>query len=217
MADHVYKLREVPKGERFKFFWDYYRYHTIGAVVAIIAIISFLTTVVFAPKRDLVILSASQVLVPAEVWLAIEAGLDAMPLDLNEDGKVLVDVNDNYIDPEWRESDPETYLAIQAKLTASLSTAESALQIVDENLMAYFREEGLLGTYKELPDAAGHDMDEEIAIPLKELAPFKDIEGLPDGLFMTLRPLDAMQIFGNEKKFNNYQRQIDALLLMMQS
>lgn len=217
MADHVYKLREVPKGERLKFFWDYYRYYTLAAVIGVIAVVSFLTTVVFAPKCDMAIISATEIYVPSEVWTAAEESLEAMPFDLNEDGKVLIDVNDNYLPPEMSESDPETFIAMQTKLMASLSTAESALQIVDEGFMSYFREQGLLGTYKELPDAKGHGMDEEIAIPLKELAPFKDIEGLPDGLFMTLRPLDAMQILGSEKKFDNYQRQIEALLVMMQS
>ncbi len=216
MADHVYKFKEVPKGQRWKFFWDYYKYPTLGIVVGIIAVIYFLQTVVFAPKKDISIIIATEAYVAQEVWTQANEALNAMPLDLNGDGKVIVEVNDNQLDPTMAQSDPETYQMLQTKLMASLTTAESALQIVDEAYFEVFEEEGLLGTYAELPDAMGHDAEEVIKIPLAELKPFCDVEGLPEGLFMTLRPEDGMQIRGSEKKLENYKKQIEVLLLMME-
>ncbi|MBE7041718.1 MAG: hypothetical protein E7400_07115 [Ruminococcaceae bacterium] len=217
MADHVYKFKEVPKGQRWKFFWDYYKYPTLGIIVGVIAVISILQTVVFAPKKDISIIAATQTYVNQEIWNQAREALQAMPLDLNEDEKVIVEVNDNHVDPSMAETDPETYQMLQTKLVASLSTAESALQIIDEGTFDYFNDEGLLGTYAELPDAMGHEKDEIIKIPLSELKPFCDIEGLPEGLFMTLRPEAGMQIYGSEKKLENYKKQIEVLLLMMQS
>lgn len=216
MADHVYKFKEVPKGQRWKFFWDYYKLPTIGIIIGVIAVVSIFYTVVLAPKRDISIVTATQSYVAPEVWSQAGEALNAMPLDLNGDGKVIVEINDNQLDPKMAQSDPETYQVIQTKLMASLSTAESALQIVDEAYFEFLGEEGLLGTYAELPDTMGHDAKEIIKIPLSELKPFRDTEGLPEGLFMTLRPEDGMQIYGNEKKLENYKKQIEVLLLMME-
>ncbi len=217
MADHVYKLREVPKGQRLKFFWDYYRIPVTVGIICVIALISILQTVVFAPKKDMTILVASETYVSWDIWEQVRDELCVMPLDLNEDGKVIVEINDNHITPDMQNTDPETYMAVQTKLMASLSTAESALQIVDEKTMEYFAEQQLLGTYAELPDVMGHEADEVIQIPLKELTPFKNVEGIPDGLYMTLRPKDAMQLGGSEAKLAAYKKQIDALLLMLES
>lgn len=216
MADHVYKFREVPKGQRWNFFWDYYKIPVAVTIISVIALVSILKTTVFAPKKDIVIVTATETYVLPEVWSAVEEQLCLMPFDFNEDGKVLAELNVNHIDPKLQETDPETFMAIQAKLTASLSTAESALQIVDEKTVSFFREQALLGTYAEMPAVEGHAPEEELIIPLKELTPFKNVEGLPDGLFMILRPEDAMQIYGSEKKLANYKKQTDALFMMMQ-
>ncbi len=216
MADHVYKFKEVSKGQRWKFFWDYYKYPTLAIVVGIIAVIYFLQTVVFAPKKDISIIIATETYVTQEVWTQANEALNAMPLDLNEDGKVIVQLNNNHVDPSMAKTDPETYQMVQTKLVASLSTAESALQIIDEGTFDYFNGESLLGTYAELSDAMGHDANEIIKIPLSELKPFRGVEGLPEGLFMTLRPKEAMQLGGSEKKLEAYNKQIEALLLMME-
>ena len=217
MADHVYKFSEIPKGQRWKFFWDYYKIPTALIMIGVIALILILQTTVFAPKKDLAILSATQIYVARDTWQQAEEGFSSLPLDLNEDGRILVEINDNYMDSTMRETDPQTYMVIQSKLMASLSTAESALQIVDDDTYAYFEEQALLGTYAELPSAMGHNADEVIKIPLKELKPFKAIQDLPDGLFMTLRPKAAMQLGDSEKKLADYEKQIEALFLMIES
>ena len=217
MADHVYKFKEVPKGQRLKFFWDYYRIPVAVGIVGAIPLISILQTVVFAPKKDMSILVAGETYVAWDTWEQAQEKLCTMPLDLNEDGKVIVEINDNYIAPNMQNTDPEAYMAVQTKLMASLSVAESALQVVDEKIMEYFAEEQLLGTYAELPDTMGHEPTEVIQIPLKELKPFKHIEGIPDGLYMTLRPKEAMQLGNSEAKLAAYEKQIQALLLMLES
>ena len=216
MADHMYKPSEVPKGQRWRYFLDYYKYPTIFGVIILIALIYFLKSVVFAPKNDMVILAATRTYVREEVWQQAEATLKEMPLDLNGDNKVLVDINDILLDETLEASDPEVFQLQQTRFTSSLVLAESALQIVDEKMFAYLQEEDLLATYEELSECQGQNAGEFIKIPLEALKPFQSIENLPEGLYMTLRPKDAMQLGNNKKKLEAYKKQVEALLFMMQ-
>jgi len=216
MADHMYKPSEVPKGQRWRYFLDYYKYPTIFGVILLIALIYFLKSVVFAPKNDIIILAATRDYVRSEVWQQAEAKLKEMPLDINGDKKVLVDINDVFLDEVLETGDPEAFRLEQTRLTSALMSAESALQIVDERMFAYLQNEKLLATYSELPEAKGNNPDEFIKIPLETLQPFKDVENLPSGLYMTLRPKDAMQLGNSKKKIEAYEKQVEALVSMMQ-
>lgn len=216
MADHMYKPSEVPKGQRWQHFKDYYRIPAILAACGIIAVISILKTTVFSPEADIKILAASSVYVDYKVWDEAAAAMSGMPFDYDEDGNSLAEFTSVQLDEYSRTNDPEVYTANQTKLTVSLAAAESALQIVDDALYTELEAEQLIGTYSELPDTLGHAPDEVIKIPLKELTPFKNLENLPDGLYMTLRPRDAMQLGKSEKKLTYYENQIDALMTMLQ-
>lgn len=215
MADHMYKPSEVPKGQRWQHFLDYYKIPFIATVCGIIAVISILKSTVFSPKPDVSILAVGGAFVSYEQWDAATAAMADMPLDYNEDGRSLVEIDSIPIDESTQKSDPEVYVAYQTKLMASLAAADCALQIVDENMYAYFDEQGLVGTYSELPDTLGHNADESIKIPLKQLAPFNTMTELPDGLYMTLRPRDAMQLGHNKKKLAAFENQVDALMTML--
>ncbi|MBE7010117.1 MAG: hypothetical protein E7418_01340 [Ruminococcaceae bacterium] len=217
MADHVYKLSEVPKGQRWQYFLDYYKIPTIVGLALLIAIISILKSTVFAPKNDLCILLASKAYVDHEVTRQIMDDMSRMPIDYDGDGEVLVSLDFVHLDPEAQQQDPEYFQAQQMKLMAILSTAQSALQIVDEEAYQYLLEEELIGAYGELSETHGHEASDMIKIPLTSLAPFRSYaEELPDGLFMTLRPKDAMQIHESEKKQEKYNYQIKVLETMME-
>ncbi len=211
MADHVYKPSEVPKGQRWQHFKDYYKIPFIFCVIGIICLVSILRTVVFSTKPDVTIIAATEGYVNYEFWEQTEAAFSVLPLDLNEDGKVLIETEYVQLDQNMMATEPETYMAYQTKLVATLSTAASALQIVDEGMFQYFESEKLIGTYAELSETFGHVPEETVKIPLEELAPYNTIENLPAGLYMTLRPEDAMQIRGDKKKLARYEAQKEVL------
>ena len=216
MADKVYKFHEVPKGERWQYFKDYYRTPVIILALVAIGLVSLIKTTVFAPREDVTILAVSEQYVDYTLWDAVTQAMETMPFDFDKDDKSLAEISYVYLNESDKKNNPEMYTASQTKLTASLYAAESALQIVDDSFYDVFLEEELLGTYAELPDAMGHGKEEIIKIPLKELTPFKDVPGLPEGLYMTLRPKAAMQLGKSEKKLAKYETQLQALLLMMQ-
>ncbi len=216
MADHMYKPSEVPKGQRWQHFLDYYKIPTIIAVVAIIAVISLLKSTVFSTKPDISILASTKMYVDYAIWDEATAAFGEMPLDYNHDEKSTVSIDYINLNYYLHKNDPEVYSAYSTKLTASLASADSALQIVDEGMFEYFKAEGLVATYAECKELAGQAQEGDIKIPLRELAPFRDIEALPDGLFLTVRPHDAMQIGNSKKKQEKYENQLAALAVMMQ-
>ncbi len=215
MADHTYKLNDVPKGERWQYFKDYYLIKSIVILFIIVVAISIIKSTVFAPRPDVYILAVHAAPVTSETWDVVQTTLNTMPLDHNGDETVLTDFCSILLEENMEQADAEIYMANQNKLVATLSTAQYALQIVDETFYQIFAEMELLGTYAELPDAMGHNPEEIIKIPLKELAPFNTISNLPDGLYMTLRPRDAMQLGNSKKKNQQYENHIQTLLLMI--
>ncbi len=217
MADHVYKPSEIPKGQRFQYFWDYYKIPVLVGVLILIVVIYFLKTVVFAPKTDVSILIASREYVDYGVTEQIAEQMRALPYDLDGDGDVLVSMDYIHLDPEAQQQDPEYYNAQKMKLVAVLSTAETALQIVDEETYQYLEAEELIGTYSELSDTYGHVSDEPIKIPFSSFALFNQYqERLPQGLYFTLRPKDAMRLGNSEKKRASYMHQVAVLEDLMQ-
>lgn len=215
MADHVYKPSEVPKGQRWQHFLDYYKIPFIASVIGIIALVSILKSTVFAPKRDVSILAVTSQYVDHELWDALGTAFNDMPMDYNNDRQSLVQIDYINLDESTKNKDPEAYMAYQTKFMAALAAADSALQIVDDTMYDYFESEGLVATYGELQDTLGHDPGDIIKIPLKELVPFKRFEDLPDGLYMTLRPKEAMQIGKSQKKLAYFENQKAALALMI--
>ena len=216
MADHYYKPWEVPKGQRWDYFLDYYKKPAIITIFVIAALISILYTTVFAPKPDVMILAAHYVYTEPTLWEDAAAEMEKMPFDFNEDGDSFIEFNAIIFDAKTQTEDPEAHLANQTRLSASVATAESALQIVDADTLPYFAEQGLLGTYSELNNLMGHAADEVIQIPLSDLKPFKTMENLTEGLYMTLRPRELMHIGNSKAKAKNYEDQIKMLMTMME-
>ena len=122
-----------------------------------------------------------------------------------------------HLDPEAQQQDPEYYNAQKMKFVAVLSTAETALQIVDEESYQYLVSEELIGNYSELSQPYGHKPDEPIKIPLSSLALFNQYQDrLPQDLYLTLRPKDAMRLGNSEKKLAAFTHQVSVLEDLMQ-
>jgi len=123
MADHVYKPSEVPKGQRWQHFLDYYKTPFIVGVLLIIAAIFILRTIVFAPEKDVTILMASEQYIDYEITGSLNEDFQSMPLDFDGDGEVLISFDFVHLDPTAQPQDPEYYKAQQMKLMAVLSSA----------------------------------------------------------------------------------------------
>ena len=217
MADHMIKMSEVPKGQRYQQFKDYYRTPLIFGLVIAVMLISILKTTVFSPKPDAYVVAAAKYDISTEFINAIENKFSEVGQDVNDDKKVLVSVTPITYNELALKTDPEVGVAMQTKMMGVLSTAENIMQIVDDDMYEYFMSQGLCGTYSDLgdkKDAFQKPSDEIIKIPLSEI-PFFDSEEFKeekDGLYMTIRPREGSQLGKSEKKIKNYENQIDAFI-----
>ena len=215
MADHMVKLSEVPKGQRWQYFMDYYKYRVIIAVCLLIAAVPVVYYNFFEQKPDMSILATYQLEVPETLWQEASEKISPMISDYNEDGETVFLVEGIYADDSYAQKDGQMQMAYQTKLMAYLQDARHVLQIVDEEMYTYMEVQGCLARYGELENTLGHDKEEFIKIPLKDLKPFDEMDSLPDGLYMTLRPKAAIErgIYKNDPVF--YERQLDLFYAML--
>ncbi len=208
MADHIFKMSEVPKGQRFCQFMDYYKYRVIVTVCVILALVPLVYQNVFMPKPDVTILAATQTEIAPETWAKVTEALSGIVPDENGDGETLASVETVFASSEFQNKNGEYHMAYQTKLIALLKDAPCALQIIDDSMVEYFTVQGCLATFGELPDALGHDEKEHILIPLKESKLFRDMAELPDNLFLTMRPREAIGRGKHQNDADYYDKQI---------
>ena len=210
MADHMYKLSEVPKKQRLAHFWEYYKAPTIITIVVAIIVISMIKLMFFSTKPDNSVLFASDSVVPIEAELALEEELNAIAYDYNSDGKTSIDFNINIVDHS-NEIDIQHYAIANQKLIANLSTDAYTIQIVDDVMFNFLKEEHLIGTYAEFVGYdAGMPENEDVKIPLKSLDAFKkSASHLHNEYYITIRDRFSSHIKGNEKKAQKYDNHID--------
>ena len=54
------KLSEVPKGQKWQYLWDYYRFPALAAVIGLIFAVSLIKTIFFTPKADVGIIFTTE-------------------------------------------------------------------------------------------------------------------------------------------------------------
>lgn len=213
MAEHVRKISEVPKGQRLQFFIDYFWGHTLFIICAI-ACIWYLIYTFNQPRPDARVLMASyQDFAAEQVLDEIEKGLNEQAMDFNEDGRVIMQVNYNYLDETLKTRSPETFVTLQTKLMTSVGDRTQIYHILDEKAYQMFYDFTAVGTYADFEGyETGHAPEEYVKIPLSEIPIFNQEKLGKDGdkLFLTVRPRATAEL-KNDKAIENYNKHIDAL------
>lgn len=217
MAESVRKISEVPKGQRLQFFLDYFWLHTV-LVICGIACIIYLVYVFNQPKPDARVLIASyQEFASEQVLGELDKGFNEQAMDFNEDGRVMMYMNYNYLDESLRVRAPETFVTLQTKLMTSVGDRAQIYHILDEKAYQLFYGFTAVGTYADFEGyETGHSPDEYVKIPLGELPVFdKEVLGKDaDELFLTIRPRATAEL-NNDKAIENYNKHIDALAAIL--
>jgi len=217
MAEHVRKISEVPKGQKLQFFIDYFWLHTVLVVCGIICI-WYLIYAFNQPRPDAKVLMASyENFASQEVLDGLENAFNEQEMDFNEDGRVIMQINYNYLDESLKVRSPESFVTLQTKLMTSVGDRSQLYHILDEKAYQLFLSYTAVGTYAEFEGyETGHNPEELIKIPLSEIpalaakVPEKDAEKL----FLTVRPR-ATAVLDTEEKQVYYNKHIDELAKML--
>ncbi len=213
MAESVRKMSEVPKGQKLQFFIDYFGFRTVLIICGILCV-WYLIYAFNQPRPDSRVLIASyQDFASEQVLGELEKGFNEQAMDFNEDGRVMMYMNYNYLDESLRVRAPETFVTLQTKLMTSVGDTTQLYHILDEKAYQLFYDFTAVGTYADFEGyETGHDPAEYVKIPLSEI-PIFDNEILgkeADKLFLTIRPRRNAEL-KNDKATENYNKHMDAL------
>lgn len=192
MADKVYKLKDIPKGQRLSHIWEYYKWHIIVVVAFVLACVSLVVQNLNKEKYDSYMLfTMSGGYMTEESRLALEEGIEDLNIDNNGDS-----YSNLYISTVLFPEDmlaPATAADAQAnmqRLVAELASGESVIQITDDDLYKTLETYETLATYESLDGLV--EGEGVIKIPYNEtkLEDFVPMEELGNQLYVTLRPGD---------------------------
>ncbi len=216
MADHMVKMSEVPKGQKFRFFIDYYGMATLAVIFALVCII-YVVHAFCQPKPDAKVLFASYQDIDVKVQEEVEEKINLQNVDFNGDGHKIIRMNYNFIDEKQKTANPEGYVTLQTKLMTSVGDVTQIFHILDEQAYNLFKERNAVGTYADIEGyETGHDKSEYIKIPLSEIPAFdsKKLGKSGEKLYLTLRPR-ANAYLDKEKNLINYNNHAKLLAEMM--
>lgn len=210
MADHMYKLSEVPKGKRMQHFRDYYLFKTIIWVIVIFSVISLVKTTIFRTKPDINVLVATNEFLHPDVWDDLKEEITNFCIDYNSDKKTVVEMNVNTFDESTKNNVSQNAGATQ-RYMAVLAIADHLIQIVDDERYENLKSQGLIGTYKDLAGYdTGKDENEEVKIPLSELEAFDSIsKDMMTEHYLTIRTRAGSQLHDKENKIENYENHVE--------
>lgn len=192
MADKVYKLKDIPKGQRLSHIWEYYKWHIIVVVAFVLACVSLVVQNLNKEKYDSYMLfTMSGGYMTEESRLALEEGIEDLNIDNNGDSYSNLYISTVLFPEDMLAS--ATAADAQAnmqRLVAELAAGECVIQITDDDLYKTLETYETLATYESLDGLV--EGEGVIKIPYNEtkLEDFVPMEELGNQLYVTLRPGD---------------------------
>ena len=162
MSDKRFRLRDVPKTERWSYFWEYYKLHFFVGLFLLISVV-YLLAGILGPKADMPVmwLSSSYTL---EGESELRGALEGLDWDTNGDGRTKMLLTYLQFDTPYEDLSYQTMSEINT-LTAG---QQYSFFIVNAYAMDWMRESGILGTWRD----AGVDRDGHLAVPLSDIPAF---------------------------------------------
>ena len=213
MADHMIKLSEVPKGQKWQYLWDYYRFPALAAVIGLIFAVSLIKTIFFTPKADVGIIFTTELSLSDSDGEKFDKAVNDALEDYNGDGKKLADTTRLAYSETSAQSDPQYAQAVLTKINVELAAGNDILQICDDKLYPTYEGNGCLATYKVFSDFGVDikhtgDDSEIVKIPFSEIKAFSAIKSANGAeMYLTVRP-PMEKWYTNEKQRKNYTDQL---------
>lgn len=196
MADKKYTLKDIPKGQKLSYIYDYYKYHIIISILAIVAFVSLVTGISNQEQYDTKILfTASNITTDNAVFDLLESEIAKMGVDVNGDSYSVPLVRNiiMFEDMTGFENAPESSMLMQA-LFAELTANECKIEIFDDSMYDMLLKNDVVATYESLNgELRGEGL---IKIPYQEtkLNDMVPMENFNKQLYVTIRPGDINNI-----------------------
>ena len=212
IMDKIYKIKDVPKGQKLRFFFDYNFLPIVGIIAAIVLVVVMTKFFFFAPKADygvILVNTDSEEYLLNQFHSEISKRLDEVIGDVNGDEKSRYTVSYSNINEDTSMTDPEYYSAQLDKYYAEITNGKSLILIGDEEVFdKSFIGEGLCATNEELGLGALSVDEKYVKIPLKDIQSMKDLR-FADRLYISIRAKEDID-FDNNSRRENYENNLKA-------
>lgn len=210
--DKIYKIKDVPKGQKLRFFFDYCFLPVLGIISAIVLVVLMAKFFFFAPKNDygvILVNTDSEEYLLNQFHIEISQRLDEVIGDVNGDGKNTYTISYSNINEDTSMTDPEYYGAQVDKYYAEITSGKSLILIGDEEVFAKsYIGEDLCATNDELGLGELSVDEKYVKIPLKNIPSMKELR-FADRLYLSIRSKDDID-FDNDSRRENYENNLKA-------
>lgn len=221
--DKYVKLKDVPKGQRWEHYWNYYKIHTIVGGFLLIMGVMLIKDVFFREKVDLVITVATTGYFSEESNEELERYLNEYARDYNGNGHKLVDKYDIILSTDVN-ADPQVVMANQTRLLAQFQNTDAAILLMDEEIYEYLGSDDEEDLYADMVDLVGEEAaplirEDRRRIYLKDLPALQDneyIQRMPD-LFFVIRDESNVNRKNKPEVAETYQDSVDFLRNMVRN
>lgn len=215
--DKYVKIWDVPKGQRWAHYWNYYKIHTFVGGFVLIMLAVLIKDVFFQEKPDLVITVASTKYFSTEAEEELQKTFEEYARDYNGNGHKYIDKYSITMSTEVG-ADPQVVMANQTRLLAQFQNTDAAILLMDQEIYDYLRSDEEDGLYADIVELVGGEASEYVSedgkkIYLKELPALQEneyIQRLPD-LFFVIRDESNVNRKNKEEVALTYQNSVDFL------
>ena len=210
--DKIYKIKDVPKGQKLRFFFDYNFLPILGIITAIVLMVVMTKFFFFSPKEDygvILVNTDSEEYLLNQFHVEISQRLDVVIGDINGDGKSKYTISYSNINEDTSMTDPEYYGAQVDKYYAEITNGKSLILIGDDEVFdKSYIGEGLCATNEELGLEDMSVDDKYVKIPLKDIPSMKDLR-FADRLYLSIRTKEDIN-FDDDSRREIYQSNLKA-------
>lgn len=210
--DKKYKIKDVPKGQKLRFFFDYNFLPIVGIIFGIILVVFMTKFFFFAPKEDygvILVNTDSEEYLINQFHVEISQRLDEVIGDVNGDGKSNYTISYSNINEDTSMTDPEYYGAQLDKYYAEVTNGKSLILIGDEEVFSKsYIGEKLCALNEELGLESLSVDEKYVKIPLKNISSMKDLR-FADRLYLSIRTKEDIN-FDNDSRRENYENNLKA-------
>ncbi len=210
--DKKYKIKDVPKGQKLRFFFDYNFLPIVGIIFGIILVVFMTKFFFFAPEEDygvILVNTDSEEYLINQFHVEISQRLDEVIGDVNGDGKSNYTISYSNINEDTSMTDPEYYGAQLDKYYAEVTNGKSLILIGDEEVFSKsYIGEKLCALNEELGLESLSVDEKYVKIPLKNISSMKDLR-FADRLYLSIRTKEDINL-DNDKRLENYENNLKA-------
>ena len=190
----VVKFKDVPKGQKLQYTWDYWRLPAIIVILIVLFLGVIFYTIFSTPKVDMNVLLTCKYTLDENHIAQVESDMkNAYEHEKNKNYQITyIQINE-----EMSKINPTTHAAEMTRLRGEIASPDSYVYLLDDDMFNEFKSEGLIATYREL----GLDSDEDIKISADKIFTNPNFKGK---FYLCLRPKNISQL-DSKKNIEKYE------------